>query len=71
MTLTIEATRKHTAILEQEAQRRGQSVEFIANELFLEIVEDLEDAADANRILRETDPSTWHSLDELRKVVRG
>jgi hypothetical protein len=35
------------------------------------MLEDLEDAAGANRVTSETNPDEWVSLDEVRRSVRG
>lgn len=50
MTFTIETTPERELILEQEAKRRGLSMEQFARSLFEEAIEDLEDAITADRI---------------------
>jgi len=71
MTFTIETTPEREMLLKQEAARRGLSVDELAKILWDELLEDLEDAASAERVLANTNPNQWRSLDELRKAVRG
>lgn len=71
MTFTIETTPASEALLQQVAKERGLSVEQLAKVLWEEMMEDLEDAAQAERILANTNPAEWRSLDELRQAVRG
>ena len=71
MTVVIETTPESDVLLQQEAARRGLTVEVLAKELFQEMLEDLEDAADANRAISETNSDDWVSLDEVRRAVRG
>ena len=71
MTLVIETTPGDEMLLQQEAVRRGVSREVLARELLREALEDLEDAADAARVLEGSNPQEWASLDDLRRAVRG
>jgi hypothetical protein len=71
MSLVLETTPELDARLEKEAERRGVSVDALVNLLMDEMLEDMEDAADAQAIIHNTNPDEWRSLDDLRKAVRG
>ncbi|MEO6908469.1 MAG: hypothetical protein ABI210_11320 [Abditibacteriaceae bacterium] len=70
-TLTINPTSRNTAFLKREAKKRGVAVEQLASQLFIEAVEDMEDAVEAESILSKTDSRQWRTLDDLRQAVRG
>jgi hypothetical protein len=69
MTLTFTIKPEIATALEVEAKRAGQSVQEYAAELFAEAIEDVLDAAEADCIMANTDPSEWRSLDELRAAI--
>lgn len=79
MTLTIEVAPETQSWLQSEASRRGTSAERIASEMLDELKatllenqaqEDREDIADARRILAESKPNEWRTLDDLRHELR-
>lgn len=69
MTFTIDTTPETEALLQQEAVRRGASLEEVARTIFAEALEDLEDVADARNALSASNPQEWRSLDELRSAT--
>jgi uncharacterized protein (DUF1778 family) len=71
MTLTLEIAPEIEAALSQAAQASGQSLSDYAAELLAQAAEDAQDIADADRIMAESDPSTWRTLDELRTAIYG
>lgn len=70
MTLTIEVAPETEAQLQEEAARLGVPVEQLVSEMIDDLLQDKEDAEDARRILAETKPEEWRSLDELRAAIR-
>lgn len=80
MTLTIEIAPETQSWLQSEASRRFVTVEQIAGEMLEEMKaalladeaqQDREDLADARRIVAETTPDEWRTLDELRHEIRA
>ena len=69
MTLTFKITPEVAAALAEEAKRAGQSVQDYAADIFAEAIEDVLDVAEADRIIVNTDPAEWRSLDELRAAI--
>ena len=70
MTLLIEVAPETEAELQAEATRRGLSVSQVAGEMLDDMLQDKEDAEDARRILAETEPEEWRTLDELRAALK-
>lgn len=71
MTLLLDMPPETEAILRQEAQQRGLTVERYVVELVEDTILDREDAAEARQIKAATKPEEWRSLDDLRAAIRG
>jgi hypothetical protein len=71
MTFAFKIKPEIAGLLEIEAKRAGQSVQDYAAELFAEAIEDALDAAEADHILANSDPSQRRTMDELRAALYG
>ena len=69
MTLIIEVAPERQTLLDEEAARRGVSPAELAGALLDEMLEDLEDVAEARRRLAQTKPEEYRTLDDLRKAL--
>ena len=70
MTFVIEVTPELERAFADEAARRGVAAPELANEVLTDWLEDQQDAEDARRILKNTDPNKWRTLDDLRQALR-
>ena len=69
MALLVEVAPETEAQLHEEAARRGLPVSQVAGEMLDDMLQDKEDAQEARRILAETKPEEWRTLDELRAAL--
>ena len=71
MTFTFKIKPEIAAALEIEAKRTGQSVQDYVAEIFADAIEDVLDAAEADHILANNDPSQRRTMEELRATLYG
>jgi len=69
MTITIEVAPETEARLQQEASRRGVPIEHVAGEMLDDLLQDIEDAHEAQAILAGGDLSDCYTLNDLRRAL--